>query len=661
MNEQKTNKMANAPLKKLFWKMGLPMIISMVLQALYNVVDSVFVTNMGEHGAVANQALTIAFPIQILIIAIGVGTGVGLNALLSKSLGEKNNEKVNKVAGNGIFLSACIYLVFLLFGWLGSKWFISLFAGNNQEVISMGTTYLKICCCLSLGAIGYTVYERFLQSTGKTMLSTIAQISGAVSNIVLDYIFIYPCNMGVAGAAWATVIGQFISLFVAMVFHYKFNKEINGNLKYIKPEFGLIKGIYSIGISAALMQTLLSVMMAGMNAILGMAKADPTILVGSFGIYYKIQQIALFSAFGLSNTIISILSFNYGMKDKIRANECIKYGIIDTLIVTFTISIIFEIFAKPLAGLFGLTGGTSKEIIDTCIVSLRIASIGYIFMGFSVAVQGVLQSIRYALRPLIISLLRLVIFVFPVAYMFSKLDNVVSVVWWTFPIAELLTALISIFILKKSYRERIENLDKYDNVDDKNVEKDGTKSKIVISISREHGTGGREIARRVAEKLNLNFYDKEGIKQYAINNGMINDNATDEELYMYFLSLDAEKDSIIKQSEAIKRIATEGNCVIVGRGADYILKDNENIIKIFLYAPEEYRIKKIQEMYDDNEKEAKQYMKKSDKSRASYYEVITNKKWGDRSNYDLCINCSVGNDNVTNIICDYIGWINTQQ
>ncbi len=368
---------------------------------------------MGEKGALANQALTIAFPIQILIIAIGVRTGIGLNALLSKSLGENNQEKVNKVAGNGIFLSVCIFILFLLFGLSGSEWFISLFAKGNAEVISMGTTYLKICTCLSLGSIGYTVYERFLQSTGKTMLSTIAQISGAVANIVLDYVFIFPFKMGVLGAAWATVIGQFISLAVAMIFHYTKNNEINGNLKYIKPDIGLIKGIYKIGISAAIMQALLSVMMAGMNAILGTAQADTTTLVGSFGIYYKIQQIALFSAFGLSNTIISTLAFNYGMKDKKRINDCIKYGVSDTVIVTFILTVIFEIFAKLLSNLFALAGGTAKEIIEVCTMSLRIASIGYIFMGFSVAVQGVLQSLGYALRPLIISLLRLVVFVFP--------------------------------------------------------------------------------------------------------------------------------------------------------------------------------------------------------------------------------------------------------
>lgn len=454
MKNESQNKMAIEPINKLILKMGLPMIVSMVLQALYNVIDSIFVANMGSTGAIANQALTYAFPIQIMIIAIGVGTGVGLNALLSKSLGENDKNKVNKIAGNGIFLSICIYIFFLIFGLFFSKWFISLFT-NDKEIIKMGTTYLKICTCLSLGSIGYTVYERFLQATGKTMLSTISQISGAVTNIVLDYIFIYPLDMGVAGAAWATIIGQFVSLFIAMYFHYNKNKEIDGSLKYINPDGGIIKAIYSIGVSAALMQALLAVMMAGMNAILGLAQADQTVLIGSFGIYYKIQQIALFSAFGLSNTIISILSFNYGMQDRKRIDDCIKYGIMDTMIVTLIISILFEVFAYPLANLFGLAGGETKEIIKVCTIALRISSIGFIFMGISVAIQGILQSIRYALRPLIISLLRLVIFVFPVALLFTRSSDVVKIVWWTFPIAEVLTSIIALLILKDSYNRKI--------------------------------------------------------------------------------------------------------------------------------------------------------------------------------------------------------------
>lgn len=641
MKEERQNKMAIAPMNKLILKMGLPMIVSMVLQALYNVIDSIFVANMGDVGAIANQALTYAFPIQIMIIAIGVGTGVGLNTLLSKSLGESNKEKVNKIAGNGIFLSICIYIVFLLFGIFGSKWFISLFT-SDTKIIEMGTTYLQICTCFSLGSIGYTVYERFLQATGKTMLSTISQISGAVANIVLDYIFIYPLDMGVAGAAWATIIGQFLSLFIAMYFHYKKNKEINGDIKYIKPDINLIKGIYSIGVSAALMQALLAVMMAGMNAILGLAEVNQTVLIGSFGIYYKIQQIALFSAFGLSNTIISILSFNYGMQDKKRIDDCIKYGIIDSIIVTLVISILFEIFAYPLAKLFGLAGGTSTEIINVCVKALRISSIGFIFMGISVSIQGVLQSIRYALRPLIISLLRLVIFVFPVAYLFTKSSNVTGLVWWTFPIAELLTAIISLLILKDSYNKKI-----------KVIKSEKLENKLIISISREHGTNGKEIGRLVANKLNVSFFDKEEIKEFAIKNNMI-ENSSDEEIYDNFLSLDVSKEAIINQSKVIKEIANTTNAVIIGRCSDYILRENKNLVKVFIYAPMDYKIKNVMKNYGDSEKDAKKHIINSDKSRSNYYSAIANKTWGNKDNYDICIDAKIGNENVVKIICDYI-------
>ena len=642
MKEERQNKMAIAPMNKLILKMGLPMIISMVLQALYNVIDSIFVANMGTKGAIANQALTYAFPIQIMIIAIGVGTGVGLNALLSKSLGENDRKKVNKIAGNGIFLSICIYIIFLLFGLFGTKWFISLFT-NDKEIIKMGTTYLKICTCLSLGSVGYTVYERFLQATGKTMLSTISQISGAFTNIILDYIFIYPLKMGVAGVAWATIIGQFISLFIAMYFHYTKNNEIDGSIKYINPDINLIKGIYSIGVSAALMQALLAVMMAGMNAILGLAQVNQTVLIGSFGIYYKIQQIALFSAFGLSNTIISILSFNYGMQDKKRIDDCIKYGIIDTIIVNLIISILFEIFAYPLANLFGLAGGTTKKIISVCTIALRISSIGFVFMGISVAIQGVLQSIRYALKPLIISLLRLVIFVFPIAFLFTKSNNVTEIVWWTFPIAEVLTSIISLFILKDSYDKKI-----------KVIKNEKIKNNLIISISREHGTNGKEIGKIVAQKLNIPFYDKEEIKEFAIKNNLINDNCSDEEIYDNFLSLDVSKEAIINQTKVIKKIANISNAVIIGRSADYILRENKNLIKIFIYASMDYKIENVMKNYGDNEKQAKNHILDSDKSRSNYYSAIANRNWGDKNNYDLCIDARIGNENVVKIICDYV-------
>ncbi len=647
MEEIKQNKMATAPLKKLFWKMGLPMMISMILQALYNVVDSIFVANIEGVGAIANEALTYAFPIQILIIAIGVGTGVGLNALLSKSLGERNKEKVNQVAGNGIFLSLVIYAVFLLFGLFGSKWFISLFT-NNTEVIKMGTEYLMICSSLSLGSIGFTIYERFLQATGKTMYSTIAQISGAVVNIVFDYVFIFPLGMGVAGAAWATVLGQFVSLIIAMILHYAKNKEVSGNLKYVKPKKDIIKGIYVVGISAAIMQGLLSIMMAGMNIILGLANANPTILVGSFGIYYKIQQIALFSCFGLSNTIITILSFNYGMNDKSRSKDCVKYGIIDTFIVTVIITVLFEIIAKPLSQLFALSGGSTAELIDVCERATRIASIGYIFMGFTVAVQGVLQALRYAFKPFFTALCRLALFVFPIAYLFTLSPNVVNIVWWTFPITEFLTAIISFFILRNVIQTKIETIE----------ENTITGDNLIIAISREHGTRGKRIGQMLAEKLGVKFYDKEltmlEAKARGLGKKYVRELNNSDDGYMAYLSLDVNKDSIIAQNEIISNLASKESFVIVGRCADYFLRNHTNLIKIFFYADENYKTKKIMEMYGDTEEQAKENMTKSNMARSTYYSLVTGRHWGDKNNYDLYINASDSEENIINQINEYI-------
>ncbi len=457
MNETKTNKLETVKIKKLMWQIGLPMIVSMVLQALYNVVDSVFVTNMKDTGVLANEALTYAFPVQILIIAIGVGTGIGLNALLSKNLGEKNQEAVNKVAGNGIFLSIIIYLIFLIFGLFGSRPFISLFT-KNEEVLEMGTSYLMICTTLSFGAIGFSIYERLLQATGKSMYSTIAQIVGALTNIIFDYVFIFPLKMGVKGAALATVLGQVVSLILAMIFHYLQNKEINGNIIHIKPDLKIIKAIYKIGLSATLMQGMLSLMMAGMNKILSLAGVDSSILVGAFGIYYKIQQVALFSCFGLSNTIITILSFNYGMKEKNRSMETIKYGIIDTLIVSLIITIIFELTSKYLVLLFSL-GNTNTELIKVCENAIHIASLSYIFMGFNVAIQGVFQALRYALRPLFTAFLRLIFFTFIFALVFVKTGNVTTNVWWTFLISEVLTSIVSFFYLKNTIKTKISPLE----------------------------------------------------------------------------------------------------------------------------------------------------------------------------------------------------------
>lgn len=449
MAEKVQNKMGIKSIPSLLWKMGLPMVISMILQSVYNIVDTAFVINMGEEGYNGNLALTYAFPVQIFIIAVGVGTGIGINALLSQSLGRGDGESVNRIAGNGIFLAFCIYAAFLIFGIFGSRAFIQMQALGNEQAVDMGADYLTICCCFSFGSVGYTVYERFLQATGKTLYSTVSQISGALANIILDYVFIYPLGMGVAGAAWATVIGQILSLIVAMAFHYGLNKEIGSHIKYLKPSAKIIGGIYSVGIAAAVMQALLSVMMLGVNLILGTASTDAALLQGSFGVYYKIMQFALFAAFGISNTIITVLSFNYGMKSKSRVKDCIKFGLIISVTVAAAITLLFEALANPLSQLFGLAGGTSEsEITEVVVTAVRIGSTGYIFMAISVGIQGVFQGFRLSCRPLIISFLRLAVIVFPLCWLFTLSPDAADIVWWAFPITEAITSVVSLLMLR---------------------------------------------------------------------------------------------------------------------------------------------------------------------------------------------------------------------
>lgn len=442
------NRLGTVPIRKLMISMGLPMIISMMLQAVYNIVDSAFVSNMSSGGEQALGALTLAFPVQTLMIAISIGTGVGSNAILSKSLGRNDVEKANKVAGNATLLGLIIYAVFLLFGFFGTRIYIES-QTSNPVISDMAIEYLRICCTVSIGVSIFAVYEKLLQATGRPIFSTIAQISGALTNIILDPIMIYGWlglpEMGVAGAAYATVIGQLVSALLAFIFHLKVNKEITNSVKYMKPSGKIIREIYAIGFPAIIAQALMSVMTYGLNIILNnISEAAMT----AYGLYYKIQQFVLFAAFGLRDAITPIISFNHGMKSAQRIKQGIKYGMGYTLIIMAAGLIVLEALAVPLSGIFSLSGETEQ----LCISAMRIISISFIFAGANIAFQGIFQALDGGIETLIISFCRQLIFVLPVAWIFSKIainSGSTYLVWYTFIIAEGVTAAISCLLMKR--------------------------------------------------------------------------------------------------------------------------------------------------------------------------------------------------------------------
>ena len=446
---EENNKMKNEPVNKLMLQMGVPMILSMALQAVYNIVDSAFVGNMIVGREAALNALTLVFPIQMLMVALAIGTGVGVNALLARTLGQRNREKASKVAGNGLFLATVIYIICVLFGLFGIKTYISS-QTRNALVLSMSVDYLRICCLLSFGVVFFSIFEKLLQATGRSLYSTIGQVTGAVINMILDPVLIYGFNLGVQGAAYATVIGQILSALLLAVFHMRLNKEFDHGLTYTKPNKRIIKEIYSIGLPAIIAQALMSFMVYAMNLILKFDASAQT----AYGLFYKVQQFVLFMAFGLRDAITPIIAFSYGMQNKKRVKDGIKYGLIYTIVLMVAGTLISELFPNFYATLYN--AGQSRIYF---ISAVRIISISFVFAGINIAFQGVYQALNGGMESLVVSLLRQAILILPLAWGFSKLviqyDMDVSLIWYAFVITEVLSCVVGWVFLRRIEKKKM--------------------------------------------------------------------------------------------------------------------------------------------------------------------------------------------------------------
>ena len=450
------NKMREMPVYKLMIQMGIPMILSMALQAVYNIVDSAFVGNMKEGSEAALNALTLVFPVQMLMVAIAIGTGVGTNALLARTLGQGDSKKAAMVAGNSLFLGVIIYVICFLFGIVGVNAYISS-QTVDTEVLEMGVSYLRICCVISFGIIFFSLFEKLLQATGRSLYSTIGQVVGAVVNIILDPIMIYgigPCpEMGVKGAAYATVIGQVVSAVLLFIFHIKLNKEFEHGAKYMKPDAGVIKEIYAIGLPAIIAQALMSIMVYVMNLILKFSPSAQT----AYGLFYKVQQFVLFLAFGLRDAITPIIAFAYGMGSKKRIKDGIKYGLMYTSVLMIFGILITEIFPSSFATLFN--AGSSREYF---IGAMRVISVSFLFAGINVAYQGIYQALDGGMESLVISLLRQFVIILPLAGIFSIFvrngQMGVTLIWWAFPITEIVSCFAGYVFLKRIKKNKVDVL-----------------------------------------------------------------------------------------------------------------------------------------------------------------------------------------------------------
>jgi putative MATE family efflux protein len=430
--------------------MSIPMMISMMVQALYNIVDSIFVAQINED---ALTAVSLAFPVQLLMFSFGIGTGVGINALLSRSLGERNFDAVKKAAVNGLFLVWITSIFFTVFGFLFAKRFFSS-QTNSPAIIEYGRQYLSTVCVFSFAVYNQITFERLLTATGKTFYAMISQTAGAVTNIILDPIMIFGLfgvpQMGVGGAAIATVIGQTVAASIALFFNLKVNHEVKLSFKGFRPDGKIIKEIYAVGAPSILMQSVGSVMTYGLNHILLSFTATAAAV---FGVYFRLQNFVFMPVFGLNNAMVPIIAFNYGARNKERIVKTIKLSVMYAVSIMVIGFLAFEAFPDKLLLLFNAT----EEMLAIGIKAMRIIAVHYLFAGFCIVFMSVFQAMGNGMVSLIVSVTRQLVVLLPAAWLLS-LSGSVNAVWWAFPIAEGASLLISSLFIRRIYNRKIKTL-----------------------------------------------------------------------------------------------------------------------------------------------------------------------------------------------------------
>lgn len=446
------NKMGTMPVGKLIFNMSLPMMVSMLVQALYNIVDSIFVAKLSEN---ALTAVSLAFPLQTLLIAVGAGTGVGMNALLSKSLGEKNFKKANDTAANAAVLYILSYILFLILGFSVVKpFYLSQIGNADVEIMEMGIEYLSTVMIFSFGLFTQFFFERLLTSTGRTIFSMTSQLAGAVTNIILDPILIFGLfgapKMGVTGAAIATVIGQCVAGIVAAACNHKYNHDVKLSFKGFKPDLKIIGTIYAVGVPSIIMQSIGSIMTYCMNRILIEFSSTATAV---FGVYFKLQSFFFMPVFGLNNGITPIIAYNYGAKQRKRMIHTIKLSMAVAFCLTFVGFIAFEAIPQVLLGMFN----SSQQLLEIGIPALRIIGIHFLIAWFCIVAGTVFQALGKAVFSMIVSIMRQLFVLVPAAYILAKVGGL-HAVWWSFPIAEIISLAVSLTFLIRIYNTIIKKL-----------------------------------------------------------------------------------------------------------------------------------------------------------------------------------------------------------
>lgn len=662
-------------ISKILLKLAPPVMLAQLIQALYNIIDSLFVGRYSDSGL---TALSIIYPLQLLMIALAVGTGVGINTVMAAKLGVGNEKEADEYAGVGTPLAGFMWLLFAVICWFAMPFYAKM-STNSEVIIHDVIVYGRIVCVFSFGLFLESIWTKVLQSCGDMKTPMTAQIIGAITNIVLDPLLIFGMfgfpKMGIAGAAVATVTGQIMAALIVMKKGFRKSPR-----RQVYPHH--IAKIFQMGIPNILMQSAYTFYILGLNLILATFSDQA---VTALGLYYKWQTFFFIPLGAMQTCIVPVISYNYAARNIERCKKTLSASIIFGMSLMALGTLCFVCIPSQMLRVF-----TSDELVIAIgRVGFRFVGISFLPMVTSLIFPVFFQAVGSSLKSSLLTVIRTVVLFVPLAYLFSRFG--LNWFWLTYPVTEVITSLTGAYFyrqfLNKDYVRETEasggknitdvtaathisaaitgadstgSHDNIDNLDNPDIALKPSKPGVIITIAREHGSSGKQIGKCVANALGIPFYYKEMItlaaKESGLNREFISDihkNSPDIMRDLY-LSSNAVQYAIKAQDAIIREIAENGSCVIVGRAADYILKDYDNVVRIFIHAPQDYRIQRVMDVYGDTPKEARVNIERSDKARASYYEHISGTHWGDARNYELTVDSSDGVEKTAQFIVRYI-------
>ena len=672
---EQTDLFGTEKISKILLKLAPPVMLAQLIQALYNIIDSLFVGKYSDSGL---TALSIIYPLQLLMIALAVGTGVGINTVMAAKLGVGNEKEADEYAGVGTPLAGFMWLLFAVICWFAMPFYAKM-STNSEVIIHDVIVYGRIVCVFSFGLFLESIWTKVLQSCGDMKTPMTAQIIGAITNIVLDPLLIFGMfgfpKMGIAGAAVATVSGQIMAALIVMKKGFRKSPH-----RQVYPHH--IAKIFQLGIPNILMQSAYTFYILGLNLILATFSDQA---VTALGLYYKWQTFFFIPLGAMQTCIVPVISYNYAARNIERCKKTLSASIIFGMSLMALGTLCFVCIPSQMLRVF-----TSDELVIAIgRVGFRFVGISFLPMVTSLIFPVFFQAVGSSLKSSLLTVIRTVVLFVPLAYLFSRFG--LNWFWLTYPVTEVITSLTGAYFyrqfLNKDYVRETETSggknitdvtaathisaatagadstgshDNIDNLDNRDIALKPSKPGVIITIAREHGSSGKQIGKCVANALGIPFYYKEMItlaaKESGLNREFISDihkNSPDIMRDLY-LSSNAVQYAIKAQDAIIREIAENGSCVIVGRAADYILKDYDNVVRIFIHAPQDYRIQRVMDVYGDTPKEARVNIERSDKARASYYEHISGTHWGDARNYELTVDSSDGVEKTAQFIVRYI-------